>query len=67
MKKTRLSGLVFFSVAYMWYDERIEHIGFLGIWSLCNKGNDYEKKKEIFAYKTTYDVTFNLDQVIFRR
>ena len=25
------------------------------------------KRKKIFAYKTTYDVTFNLDQVIFRR
>lgn len=30
MKKTRLSGLVFFSVAYMWYDESIKHIRFLG-------------------------------------
>ena len=30
MKKTRLSGLVFFFVAYIWYDESIEHIGFLG-------------------------------------
>ena len=28
MKKTRLSGLVFFCVAYIWYDESIEHIGF---------------------------------------
>ena len=28
MKKTRLSSLVFFSIAYMWYDESIEHIGF---------------------------------------
>ena len=30
MKKTRLSGLVFFCAAYIWYDESTEHIRFLG-------------------------------------
>ncbi len=30
MKKTRLSGLVFFCAAYIWYDESIEYIRFLG-------------------------------------
>lgn len=64
MKKTRLSGLVFFCVAYIWYDESIEHIRFLGIWSLCNKGNDYEKKKEVFTYKLTYDVAFKIDELM---
>ena len=65
MKKTRLLSLVFFCAAYIWYDESIEYIRFLGIWALCNR--DIDMKKEVFTYETTYDVTFNIGQAIFRR
>ena len=47
-----------------------ENISGFGIWSLCNRGIDMKKerrkKKEVFTYKLTYDVTFNIRQVIFR-
>ena len=63
MKKTRLSGLVFFSVAYMWYDERIEHIGFYRYGRYVIEV--LIMKKEVFTYETTYDVAYKIDELMF--
>ena len=46
MKKTRLSGLVFFSVTYIWYDESIKHIRFLGYGRYVIRGMIMKKRKK---------------------